>query len=116
MIFFDNVDIIKSAELLSFKESAKQLTTGACERCAYPNPSHILPSPPPLLPTSKLAILLHQFFLDTHRYISSNKVCKACVMLESLNRGKPRLALQKEKVMVREDQKEKDNQAVVQGS
>ena len=37
-------------------------------------------------------------------------------MLESLNRGKPRLALQKEKVMVREDQKEKDNQAVVQGS
>jgi len=31
-------------------------------------------------------------------YISSNKICKACVMLESLNRGKPRLALQKEKL------------------
>jgi len=31
-------------------------------------------------------------------YISSNKICKACVMLESLNRGKPRLALQKEHI------------------
>jgi len=57
------LDIIKSAEQLSFKDTAKQLTTGACERCAY---------------------------------ISSNKICKACVMLESLNKGKPRIALQKE--------------------
>jgi len=59
------LDIIKSAELLNFKVDIKQISTGACERCAY---------------------------------ISSNKICKACVMLESLNRGKPRLALQKEKM------------------
>jgi len=30
-------------------------------------------------------------------YISSNAVCKACVMLEGLNRGLPRIALSKEK-------------------
>lgn len=63
------LDIIKSAEHLNFKETTKQLITGACERCAY---------------------------------ISSNKICKACVMLESLNKGKPRIALQKEKVVARE--------------
>jgi len=30
-------------------------------------------------------------------YISSNELCKACVMLSALNKGRPRLALQKEK-------------------
>jgi cytoplasmic tRNA 2-thiolation protein 1 len=98
----DNKDIIKSAELLNFKESTKQLTTGACERCAY---SFYFSIP--------LLVSLHQFsnFLSqSFRYISSNKICKACVMLESLNRGKPRLALQKEKMIAREDKKDKSDQ------
>lgn len=42
------------------------------------------------------------YSFTTGRYISSNKICKACVMLESLNKGKPRIALQKEKVIARE--------------
>ena len=29
-------------------------------------------------------------------YISSNPVCKACVMLEGLNKGRPRLGIGKE--------------------
>lgn len=48
-------------------------------------------------------------------YVSSQPVCKACVLLEGLNKGKPRLGLGKTS-KIREHLKEKENHAGVKAS
>uniref|UniRef100_A0A7S3JIF8 Cytoplasmic tRNA 2-thiolation protein 1 n=1 Tax=Euplotes harpa TaxID=151035 RepID=A0A7S3JIF8_9SPIT len=44
-------------------------------------------------------------------FISSNKICKACVLLDGLNKGRPKIAMSRKAVIAYEHEQKKENDA-----
>ncbi|XP_054779977.1 cytoplasmic tRNA 2-thiolation protein 1 isoform X1 [Prosopis cineraria] len=106
------LDIIKSGENFRISTTTKMPEQGTCERCGYISSQREVLQALSFPPASCLEVLLVKWTKGVLIKIYTNKWCKACVLLEGLNRGLPKLGIGKGRVSVNgsEDSNESDRE------
>lgn len=91
------LDIIKSGENFRISTSTKMPEQGTCERCGYISSQvrlAILNSKPKApISSFEIVIVIMRMFLTFLLILIPQKWCKACVLLEGLNRGLPKMGI-----------------------